>query len=167
MDEIQCGLGRTGQWLAFHRFAPPTNKEMAPDMIALAKPLGLGIPLGAVILNEKVASRDPARPTRNNVRRWSTGVPRQSRVFQYSRRGKAPGARSNDWRVFQATSRRIERLACGEGCPGRRLDARSGAQNLRERNRETTSPAGIHSQLYSRNCLAPAATIHHYRKANR
>src|SRR5256885_12913789 len=31
-----------------------------------------------------------------------SGVPRQSRVFQYSRRGKAPGARSNDWRVFQA-----------------------------------------------------------------
>ena len=29
---------------------------MAPDMIALAKPLGLGIPLGAVILNEKVAA---------------------------------------------------------------------------------------------------------------
>jgi acetylornithine/N-succinyldiaminopimelate aminotransferase len=56
MDEIQCGLGRTGQWLAFHRFAPPADKEMLPDMVALAKPLGLGIPLGAVILNDKVAA---------------------------------------------------------------------------------------------------------------
>lgn len=56
MDEIQCGLGRTGQWLAFHRFAPPTDKEMLPDVVALAKPLGLGIPLGAVILSEKVAA---------------------------------------------------------------------------------------------------------------
>src|SRR5215510_6061005 len=56
MDEIQCGLGRTGQWFAFHRFAPPGNKKMLPDMIALAKPLGLGIPLGAVILNEAVAA---------------------------------------------------------------------------------------------------------------
>ncbi len=56
MDEIQCGLGRTGRWFAFHSFAPPGNKDMAPDMIALAKPLGLGIPLGAVILNEKVAA---------------------------------------------------------------------------------------------------------------
>src|SRR5438552_3982608 len=37
-------------------FAPPGDKDMAPDMIALAKPLGLGIPLGAVILNEKVAA---------------------------------------------------------------------------------------------------------------
>src|SRR6185295_6680726 len=56
VDEIQCGLGRTGQWLAFHRFAPPGDKIMQPDMVALAKPLGLGIPLGAVILNEKVAA---------------------------------------------------------------------------------------------------------------
>src|SRR6266513_4122762 len=52
-DEIQCGIGRTGQWLAFHRFAPPSNKELLPDMVALAKPLGLGIPLGAVILNQR------------------------------------------------------------------------------------------------------------------
>jgi predicted acetylornithine/succinylornithine family transaminase len=56
MDEIQCGLGRTGQWFGFHRFAGPKDKEMLPDMIALAKPLGLGIPIGAVILNEKVAA---------------------------------------------------------------------------------------------------------------
>jgi acetylornithine/N-succinyldiaminopimelate aminotransferase len=56
VDEIQCGLGRTGQWFAFHRFAPPAGKEMLPDMVAIAKPLGLGIPLGAVILNEKVSA---------------------------------------------------------------------------------------------------------------
>src|SRR5215831_15658537 len=55
-DEIQCGLGRTGRWFGFHRFISPTDKEMLPDMIALAKPLGLGIPLGAVILNEEVAN---------------------------------------------------------------------------------------------------------------
>src|SRR3989449_212800 len=35
MDEIQCGLGRTGRWFAFHSFAPLGNKDMAPDMIAL------------------------------------------------------------------------------------------------------------------------------------
>ena len=56
IDEIQCGLGRTGQWFAFHRFVPPNDTDLLPDMIALAKPLGLGIPLGAVILNEKVAA---------------------------------------------------------------------------------------------------------------
>jgi acetylornithine/N-succinyldiaminopimelate aminotransferase len=56
VDEIQSGLGRTGQWFAFHRFISPKDKEMLPDMIALAKPLGLGIPMGAIILNEKVAA---------------------------------------------------------------------------------------------------------------
>ncbi len=56
VDEIQCGLGRTGLWYAFHQFAPPENKEMLPDIVASAKPLGLGIPLGAILLNEKVAN---------------------------------------------------------------------------------------------------------------
>jgi acetylornithine/N-succinyldiaminopimelate aminotransferase len=56
IDEIQCGLGRTGVWYAFHRFAPPEKKEMLPDMVASAKPLGLGIPMGAILLTEKVAS---------------------------------------------------------------------------------------------------------------
>jgi predicted acetylornithine/succinylornithine family transaminase len=56
VDEIQCGLGRTGRWYAFHRFAPPSDKSMLPDMVASAKPLGLGIPLGAILLSEKVAA---------------------------------------------------------------------------------------------------------------
>src|SRR5215475_5046734 len=54
-DEIQCGLGRTGRWYAFHKFAPPEDKEMMPDIVASAKPLGLGIPLGAVLMKQKVA----------------------------------------------------------------------------------------------------------------
>jgi acetylornithine aminotransferase/acetylornithine/N-succinyldiaminopimelate aminotransferase len=55
-DEIQCGLGRTGEWFAFHQFIGQTEKDLLPDLIASAKPLGLGIPLGAVLLKEKVAS---------------------------------------------------------------------------------------------------------------
>jgi acetylornithine/succinyldiaminopimelate/putrescine aminotransferase len=55
-DEIQCGLGRTGEWFAFHQFVDATQKELLPDLVACAKPLGLGIPLGAVLLKERVAS---------------------------------------------------------------------------------------------------------------
>jgi acetylornithine/N-succinyldiaminopimelate aminotransferase len=55
-DEVQCGLGRTGDWFAFHRWIKPVDKDNLPDLIALAKPLGLGIPMGAVILKEHVAS---------------------------------------------------------------------------------------------------------------
>src|SRR6185436_5173373 len=54
-DEIQCGLGRTGRWYAFHKFAPPSDKAMLPDLVASAKPLGLGIPLGAILLRQHVA----------------------------------------------------------------------------------------------------------------
>jgi acetylornithine aminotransferase/acetylornithine/N-succinyldiaminopimelate aminotransferase len=55
-DEIQCGLGRTGEWFAFHQFVGKNEKDLLPDLVASAKPLGLGIPLGAVILKERVAS---------------------------------------------------------------------------------------------------------------
>lgn len=49
-DEIQCGLGRTGKMFAYQ------YDEIEPDMITLAKSLGGGLPLGALIAREKVAS---------------------------------------------------------------------------------------------------------------
>ncbi len=55
-DEVQCGLGRTGRWFAVHRFAPPEGpRDELPDLISIAKPLGGGIPMGAVLLKEEVA----------------------------------------------------------------------------------------------------------------
>ena len=54
-DEIQCGLGRTGRWYAFHKFAAADDKDNLPDLVASAKPLGLGIPLGAILLRQHVA----------------------------------------------------------------------------------------------------------------
>jgi acetylornithine/N-succinyldiaminopimelate aminotransferase len=48
-DEIQCGLGRTGRHFAYQRFADK------PDIVTVAKPLAGGLPLGAVIANEKFA----------------------------------------------------------------------------------------------------------------
>jgi acetylornithine/N-succinyldiaminopimelate aminotransferase len=42
-DEIQCGLGRTGMMFAFQ------HSGVAPDIVTLAKPLGGGLPLGAVL----------------------------------------------------------------------------------------------------------------------
>ncbi len=45
-DEIQCGLGRTGDWFAF------TRMGVQPDALILGKPLGGGIPLSALLVNE-------------------------------------------------------------------------------------------------------------------
>jgi acetylornithine/N-succinyldiaminopimelate aminotransferase len=47
LDEVQCGLGRTGKVFAFE------NTSVKPDVLCVAKPLGLGIPLGAFIVAEK------------------------------------------------------------------------------------------------------------------
>jgi acetylornithine/N-succinyldiaminopimelate aminotransferase len=45
-DEIQCGLGRTGSLFAFQR------SGIQPDAVTLAKPLGGGLPLGAVVIGD-------------------------------------------------------------------------------------------------------------------
>jgi len=49
LDEVQCGLGRTGKVFAFE------NTSVRPDSLCVAKPLGLGIPIGAFIVNERAA----------------------------------------------------------------------------------------------------------------
>ncbi len=49
-DEIQCGLGRTGTMFAFQTFG------VTPDMVAIAKPIAAGLPLGAFLVKEEFAS---------------------------------------------------------------------------------------------------------------
>jgi acetylornithine aminotransferase/acetylornithine/N-succinyldiaminopimelate aminotransferase len=50
-DEIQCGLGRTGRYFAYQKFSSK------PDIAVVAKPLAAGLPLGAILSSEAVASR--------------------------------------------------------------------------------------------------------------
>ena len=54
-DEIQSGLGRTGRWFAHHKFAEPGERDALPDLVSLAKPLGGGLPLGAILIKEEIA----------------------------------------------------------------------------------------------------------------
>ena len=49
-DEIQCGLGRTGSLFAYEQTG------VVPDMITLAKPLAGGLPMGAVLMTDSIAS---------------------------------------------------------------------------------------------------------------
>ena len=49
-DEIQCGLGRTGTIFAFQSFG------VTPDIVAIAKPIAAGLPLGAFIAKDEFAS---------------------------------------------------------------------------------------------------------------
>ena len=50
LDEVQCGMGRTGKWFA-HQWA-----GILPDVMPLAKGLGSGVPVGAVVCGPKAAT---------------------------------------------------------------------------------------------------------------
>lgn len=50
LDEIQCGLGRTGRYFAYQHY------RIEPDIVTVAKPLAAGLPLGAILTTNKVAS---------------------------------------------------------------------------------------------------------------
>ena len=50
LDEIQCGMGRTGSLWAFQQY------DVRPDIMTCAKALGCGVPVGAFVLNEKAAA---------------------------------------------------------------------------------------------------------------
>ena len=49
LDEIQCGLGRTGRYFAYQHY------KVEPDIVTLAKPLAAGLPLGAILTTRRVA----------------------------------------------------------------------------------------------------------------
>lgn len=54
VDEVQTGVGRCEEYFAFQNYAK--TKEAAPDIICLAKGLGNGLPIGAIIAKEKAAN---------------------------------------------------------------------------------------------------------------
>ena len=49
LDEVQCGISRTGDFFAFEK------SRVKPDIVPIAKGIGGGFPLGAVLMNKKVA----------------------------------------------------------------------------------------------------------------
>ena len=48
LDEIQCGYGRTGSFFAYEQFG------ITPDLLTLAKPMANGLPMGAVLMTQRV-----------------------------------------------------------------------------------------------------------------
>src|SRR5581483_6136858 len=51
-DEIQCGVGRPGTYFSYQLLEPP----VLPDIMVAAKPLACGLPLGAIVANERAAA---------------------------------------------------------------------------------------------------------------
>ncbi len=50
LDEVQCGISRSGNFFAFEK------SKVAPDIVPIAKGIGSGFPIGAVLMNKKVAA---------------------------------------------------------------------------------------------------------------
>jgi len=50
LDEVQCGIGRTGDFFAFER------AKVKPDIVPIAKGIGGGFPIGAVLMTKKLAN---------------------------------------------------------------------------------------------------------------
>ena len=50
LDEVQCGIGRTGDFFAFEK------SKVRPDIVPIAKGIGGGFPIGAVLMTKKVAN---------------------------------------------------------------------------------------------------------------
>ena len=51
LDEIQCGLGRLGSFMAYERFG------IVPDMLTMAKPMAGGLPMGAVLVTSAIGEK--------------------------------------------------------------------------------------------------------------
>jgi acetylornithine/N-succinyldiaminopimelate aminotransferase len=51
-DEVQCGVGRVGKYFSYQLLDP----VVMPDVLTLAKPLGCGVPMGAIVTNERAAA---------------------------------------------------------------------------------------------------------------
>ena len=130
LDEVQTGLGRTGTFFAFEQLG------IEPDLVTLAKGLGNGLPIGALLVREGVARGDRAGRPRIDVRRQPRRVrrgvrrgrgDRRAAARRTSRRGGAARGRARRAR------RESARCAAAGSCwrrarPRRRRGGRRGAR---------------------------------------
>ncbi len=77
-DEVQCGLGRTGQPFYFQKLG------MSPDLVSVGKALAGGVPMGAALVKEEVAGALVVRRPRQHVRRKPAGLPCGARLSRRS-----------------------------------------------------------------------------------
>ena len=81
LDEVQTGIGRTGTWFAFHQAG------VVPDAMTLAKGLGGGVPIGALVtFGPEVSTPAHPRAARLDLRRQPAGLRRRARRARHHRR---------------------------------------------------------------------------------
>jgi acetylornithine/succinyldiaminopimelate/putrescine aminotransferase len=123
IDEVQCGMGRTGKWFA-HQWA-----GIVPDVMPLAKGLGSGVPIGAVVAGPRAANIfQPGQP-RHHLRRQPAGDARRHRNHPHHGGGRPAGERRVHRRVHpRAAGARARRPAGRQGHPRPGPDDRHGTR---------------------------------------
>ncbi len=129
-DEVQSGCGRTGAFLA----SPAIG--LTPDLVALGKALGAGMPVGAAMVSGPVAATLSAGRPRHDLRRQPAGVPRGARVPRRA-------------------GRRAARLDLARVGPSVRPAARRSGRAIRTRSWTSAAPASSPAS----NCAADAAPV--------
>ena len=158
-DEIQCGLGRTGEAFVY------PSLGLTPDLMSVAKALGGGFPIGAALLSDKVATVMALWRSRHDLRRQSARLPRG-----------ALRARSADYRrchLPRPHRRRALREGLARDCrpsprrgdrdPRQGIDVGIGSGARRDAGRAARAPAGTGDQPHVGDRRAHAATLRDYR----
>ena len=102
LDEVQCGIGRTGKWFA-HQWA-----DIKPDVMPLAKGLGSGVPIGAVVCGPRAAKVFGPGNHGTTLRRQPAVHARRCRNAAHHGRRRPDGERSDrrcaPWRASIETA---------------------------------------------------------------
>ena len=156
-DEIQCGLGRTGTLFAFQQ------SGIVPDIVTLAKPLGGGLPLGAVLTG--AAIEGVVKPGHHGTTFGGNPVAcrlglavldeiEESKLLERDQRRSATGS-SAQLRALQSRNAAIVECAAPASCGAssstarpKPVVARAAGQRIRRRHR-------------ARQRHPPSAAVHH------
>ena len=162
VDEVQTGLGRTGEWFGFQHFG------VEPDVVTMAKALGNGVPIGACWARARRRRRLRARRPRHHLRR---PAPRRRRG---PRRARGDGARGRAPARPSTPARRLRRPARGRARRGRGARPRPAAR--RRAGRRASTPgwwpptrldAGLVRQRGDAHRAAPRPAAHRHRRRDR
>ena len=104
LDEVQCGLGRTGKLFAYE------HAGITPDILTLAKPLGGGLPMGATLLREDLA---PALAVGDHGSTFGGNPVAAAASLAVLERLTAPGFLDGVARRGEQLLRGLWKLACG------------------------------------------------------